>query len=352
MLLSDEPGCYDDAYGLWLNAQGPNVRRKANVRMPPEALEYSARRPDVHRPPSEIHGLRMYAFEGDENTAHAHWVAGETVGLVEECLRTRPARPFFVHAGFYAPHPPLNPPASQLARYEGVRFPPRKVDAREMDYVSESIARTMRELAKIPEEIWNDYRRHFYAMVSNGDRNVGRIVEAVTRAGALEDTLFVLTSDHGDFLGDHNLNAKSAHPYASDMRIPLVLAGPGAPEGRRPDELCEILDIMPTLLDLIGLPPPKGNQGISLSPAMQGGKARQRVFMEGFGNQILRDREALYAVGRNGREMLFDLEEDPSQFRNAASLSRARPLLDAMRLRLLRHNMEIVDPLPERVAAY
>lgn len=50
--------------------------------------------------------------------------------------------------------------------------------------------------------------------------------------------------------------------------------------------------------------------------------------------------------------MLFDLEEHPNQFRSAASLSRARPLLDAMRLRLLRHNMEMVDPLPERVAAY
>ena len=352
MLLSDEPGCYDDAYGLWLNAQGVDVRRKANVRMPPAGLKFKRRRPLPHTPPPAVDGLDMYTFQGDEKTTQAHWVADETIGFIDECARTRPEQPFFAHAGFYAPHPPLNPPASQLARYEGRQFPSRRFQAGEADQVPASIAKQMRQIAKIPESVWNDYRRHFYAMVSNVDRNVGRIVEAVAKTGQLENTIFVLTSDHGDFLGDHNLNGKNAIPYEGDRVVPLVIAGPGVPSGGRCDGLCEVLDTMPTLLDMLGIPQTKGNQGISLVPAMRGGKAREVIYMEGFTNQIIQTHEALYSCFKDGQEMLFDLQQDPHQFRNIAQVARAKPLLEEMRMRLLRLNMELVDPLPPLVAAY
>ena len=352
MLLSDEPGCYDDAYGLWLNAQGPEVRQRANVRMPPAALKFTKRRPLPHTPPRPVDGLEMYTFQGDEKTTHAHWVASEAIGFIDECARTRPGQPFFIHAGFYAPHPPLNPPASQLARYEGRLFPPRKFQAGEADYVPAFIAKNMREGAEIPESVWTDYRRHFYAMVSNVDRNAGRIIEAVEKAGQLDNTIFVFTADHGDFLGDHNLNGKNSLPYEGDRVIPLVFAGPGIPHGHRCQGLCEILDVMPTLLDLLGIPQTQGNQGISLVSAMSGGKARDILYMEGFTNQIIQTHEALYSCWRGGEEMLFDLQRDPNQFRNISQASRAKPLLDSMRAQLLRLNMELADPLPPRVAAY
>lgn len=351
MRLSDEPGCYDDAYGLWLNAQGPEVRRKANVRMPPASLKFARRRPEAHNPPEPVHGLSFYTFEGDERTTHAHFVANETVGFIEECAG-RPDEPFFVHAGFYAPHPPLNPPASQLALYKDRDLPPRKYRADEADYLPESIARRMRQLARIPENIWDTYRRHFYAMVSNIDQNVGRIMDALERTGAAENTIFILTSDHGDYLGDHNLNGKSALPFDGAMVIPLVIQGPGIPQGKRSDELVEIVDVMPTVLEMLGIPLPTGNQGISLLPAMEGGKAREIAFMTGLSNRIVRTREAMYSYWKNGDEVLFDLERDPDQFRSVAQVSRAKPLLDEMRMRMLRHEIEVQDTLPERVAAY
>ena len=97
MRLSDEPGCYDDAYGRWLWAKGKDVREKARVTMPGERgrMEY-------------------YTFEGTDDTTHASWVATETITFLEDTHERQPDRPFFVHAGFYAPHPPLNPPASAL----------------------------------------------------------------------------------------------------------------------------------------------------------------------------------------------------------------------------------------------
>ncbi len=331
MRLSDEPGCYDDAYGLWLDAQGPEVRRKANVKMPGQ------------RGPFEY-----YTFEGDEKTTHAHWVGNETVRFIEE----NKDRPFFVHAGFYAPHPPLNPPASMLALYDNVRLPPRMFRDDEADFLPPSMRKAVLALAKTPEDTWDAYRRHFYAMVSNLDRNVGRILEAVERAGIAERTIIVVTSDHGDYLGDHNLNGKSALPYDGAMRIPLIFRGPGVPRGAGSDELVEIIDVMPTLLELVGLSSPKGNQGISLVPAMQSGKGRDLVYMQGVNNRIIRTRRAKYCHWLNGDEVLFDLEKDPREFRNIAQDAAAKALLDEMRMRMLKKTLEAADPLPERIAPY
>lgn len=331
MRLSDEPGCYDDAYGLWLDAQGPDVRRKANVTMPGERDRFE-----------------HYTFAGDEKTTHAHWVANETVRFIGE----NKSRPFFVHSGFYAPHPPLNPPASMLELYKDAKLPPRRYRADEADYAPPQVRRALLALKDTPEDTWTSYRKHFYAMVSNLDRNVGRILAAVDQAGAADRTLIVVTSDHGDYLGDHNLNGKSAMPYDGAMRIPLIFRGPGVPRGARSSEPVEILDVMPTLLDLLGAPLPKGNQGISLVPAMKGGKAREITYMQGRQNRIIRTKAAKYAYWNDGSEILFDLERDPDEYRNVASEASAKPLLDEMRKLMLRKTLQAVDPLPEAIAPY
>jgi len=162
MQLSDEPGCYDDAYGRWLDAQGPQVRRQARVKLPEQRGNFE-----------------YYTFEGDERTTHAHWVADQTARFIAE----NKDRPFFVHAGFYAPHPPLNPPASMLALYENRPLPPREFRRDEVDHLPPSLRKRLLALANTPEDTWTAYRRHFYAMVSNLDRNIGRILDAVERAG-------------------------------------------------------------------------------------------------------------------------------------------------------------------------
>ena len=331
MRLSDEPGCYDDAYGLWLDAQGPEVRRKARVKLPAERTQFD-----------------YYTFEGDERTTHAYWVAGETIRFIEE----NKDRPFFVHAGFYAPHPPLNPPASMLALYKDVKLPPRFFRPDEADFLPPSMQKAVLNLANTPEDTWNAYRRHFYAMVSELDRNIGRILEGLERAGVASRTIVIVTSDHGDYLGDHNLSGKSAIPYDGAMRIPLMLRGPGIPQGARSDELVEILDVMPTLLELIGLPFPKGNQGMSMVPAMKGGKGRELTYMQGSNNRIIRTKKAKYSYWLNGDEALFNLERDPHELRNIAQDPAARPLLDEVRLRMLKKTLEAMDPLPERIAPY
>src|SRR5215831_11789913 len=309
MRLSDEPGCYDDAYGLWLDAQGPEVRRKARVAMPGERGNFD-----------------YYTFAGDENTTHAHWVASETSRFVAE----NKDRPFFVHAGFYAPHPPLNPPASMLALYRDAKLPPRIFREDEARYLPPTMRKAVTPLANTPEDTWTSYRKHFYAMVSELDRNIGRIVDSVTAAGVADRTIFVVTADHGDYLGDHNMSAKSAIPYDGAMRIPLIFSGPGIPRAARTDELCELVDVMPTLLELSGIALPKGNQGVSQLPVMKGGKGKDLIYMQSPNNRIVRSKKALYAYWANGEEVLFDLERDPDELRNIAPDGGSTALRDEM----------------------
>ncbi|MGH9666263.1 MAG: hypothetical protein ACRD9L_17690, partial [Bryobacteraceae bacterium] len=102
----------------------------------------------------------------------------------------------------------------------------------------------------------------------------------------------------------------------------------------------------------LGIPNTKGNQGVSLKPAMSGGATKDVTFMEGRRNRIVRTTEALYADWKNGDECLFDLKKDPDQLRNIAQERVAKSLLDNMRTLMLRRTQEIVDPLPERIAPY
>ncbi len=335
MRISDEPGPYDDAYGRWLWAQGKEVREQARVNMPGD------------RPRFEY-----YVFEGEDRTTHASWVATETITFIEDTLARHPGRPFFVHAGFYAPHPPLNPPASSLEQYRGRPLPPRRFAADEAEHLPRRLAATMTAFLRTPEETWDAYRRHFYAMVTHLDENIGRIVSAVQRAGVGERTLFVITSDHGDYLGDHNLLSKSARPYDGALRIPLILSGPGVPANVAIDELAEIVDVMPTLLDMLGIEAPKGNQGASLVPVMAGKPGRDLIYMQGISNQMIRTKAAKYWIDQNGEEVLFDYSSDPYEIRNVAQDEGHANLLAKMRVQLLRKVIAARDPLPERIRPY
>jgi len=335
MRLSDEPGPYDDAFGRWLWAQGEEVRENARVAMPGEA------------------GRRgYYVFKGTDDTTHASWVATETITFIQDTTRRQPDRPFFVHAGFYAPHPPLNPPQSALDEYKGRELPPMHWSEEELDLLPPNFARGMQSLLSRTDAEWDDYRRYFYAMVTHLDHNIGRIIDAVEEAGALDRTIFVVTSDHGDYLGDHRIAGKSDRPYDGAMRIPLIFRGPGVPKGAKTDELVEILDVMPTLMKMLGLKQTAGNQGLSLTDVMAGGHGRRTIYMQGMKNKILRSKRATYAVYANGEELLFNLDRDPHQLRNIARSPAARPLLDEMRKLLLLKTIETRDPLPPRIRPY
>jgi arylsulfatase A-like enzyme len=108
------------------------------------------------------------------------------------------------------------------------------------------------------------------------DFQVGRIIQALERLNLLEKTLVILTSDHGESLGENDYNGHGRFLYESSVRVPLVIRFPGKEHsGRSVKREVSIMDVMPTVLDFLGIPPvqvPVGNTGVSLIPLLKGGE--------------------------------------------------------------------------------
>lgn len=114
-------------------------------------------------------------------------------------------------------------------------------------------------------------RSNYMGMLRLLDDQVKRFVQSLERLGVLENTILVILSDHGDFVGEYGLLRKGPEVPEPLVRIPMQFAGPGiAPMSRAHDAHVSIADIMPTLCEAVGAPLPAGVQGRSLWPMLTG----------------------------------------------------------------------------------
>ena len=164
-------------------------------------------------------------------------------------------------------------------------------------------------------------RAGYYGCCEHIDHQMGRLLAYLP-----ENTVVIFTSDHGDMLGDHGWIRKR-NPYEGSAHVPFVLHLPPALAsklGVKPGTVCsepaELMDIMPTILDLCGIEIPDSVDGLSLLPAMQG-KGLNRAYIHGecsavstlgSGMQYLTDGRMKYIwFPALGKEQLFDLSSDP-----------------------------------------
>lgn len=336
MRMSDEPGCYPDDYGRWLDALGPDAREAGRTSLPG-----TTRGPMEH-----------YIFRGDPHLTHAWWTASETIRFIHD----NKDRPFFCNTGFYAPHPPLIPPQDSFDLYEGSELKPRVYREGEMEDMPAFYKKSAERYADLSEEEWKTYRRFFYAMVSDVDRNTGRIINALKQEDLLDDTLIIFTSDHGDYLGDHGLQGKGMPCYNQVLNVPLVIQGPSIPRQNVCEEIVELTDIMPTVCSMAGADIPYGVQGMDIFPVITRDEpGREYAYCEYYtdsAERLLTGKKTKYCLYASGEEVLFDLEHDPDELYNTASQPESRQLLDTMRMKLHIRSMNAVDPKPERIDWY
>jgi len=346
--VSDEPGCYRDAYWNWVRERDPWQLDAINCGLPPARAQWEQMMgwAGTVTPPVAREDLAPAAFQADEDLTHAAFVADRSI----QFLREQGEGPFFLWSGFYAPHPPLNPPASCIALYDVAEMTlPDRTD-------NEPIARQARGLTD------DDYRRikaYYYALVSDVDRNVGKILDCLDDLGIRENTLVIFTSDHGEYLGDHGSFGKGTPGYDCIMRVPCLVCYPGHLEpGTRVGGLVEGVDLVPTLLDYAGVVQEPELKGHSMRPLLEGERQspRSSVYAEfampGRGNwAIVRTEDYKYALHTEGREVLFDLGEDPGEHRNLAGEPEAAEALSHMRELALRRSLDARPQLP-RQAAY
>ncbi len=182
----------------------------------------------------------------------------------------------------------------------------------------------------------------YLAEVRYVDDQIGRVTAEIVRLGLKDRTLVVLTSDHGEGLGEHDEDSHACFVYDSVMRVPLVFWGLEAlVAGRRISSLVRTVDVAPTILDLLEMPPLSEIQGTSLVPLLNGtvpdlqltAYGETRELRNLFGASILRFvREGDWKYIHKVDPELYDVRNDPGESNNLAS---AHPeIVDALRSRL------------------
>lgn len=237
-----------------------------------------------------------------------------------------PERPFFIAAGFRLPHVPLFVPQEWFDLYPGesLVMPPVQPDDRaDTPHFSWLLHWRLPEprlvtLQQVGE--WRPLVRAYLASVSFMDAQVGRLLQALEESGRSRETIVVLWSDHGYHLGEKAISGKNTL-WERSTRVPLIFAGPGIAAGARCESPVELLDIFPTLLDLVHLPTRSDLEGLSLSPQLKDARAARRrpaITTHNRGNHAIRDEQWRYIRYADGSEELYDLKADPNEWNNLA----------------------------------
>ncbi len=262
----------------------------------------------------------------------------------------RNGKPFFLYLAHTAPHDPRQYPAKFRERYnaETVSLPPNFATAHPFDN-GELVVRD--ELLAANPRHPNEVRQHladYYALIAYIDEQLGHILETLEESGQADNTIIVFAGDNGLAVGQHGLMGKQ-NLYDHSLRVPLIFAGPGIPKDCKTDAGCYLLDIFPTLCELINTAPPESSEGISLVPAMQApsNKGRQTMHFayKGFQRAVRQGDHKLieYVVDGNRTTQLFDLRHDPYETTNLTDKPELADKLKSLRTELKRWQTEFGD---------
>ncbi len=243
-------------------------------------------------------------------------------------------RPFFLTVQMGPPHDPYLAPAEYMAMYdpEAITLRPNFAgDASDRDLEPNPYVATpgRKEIAA------------YYAMVTAVDEQVGRILKELDNLGLRENTIVIVSSDHGDMLGSHGSRLKRK-PWEESIRVPGIVRHPGGSTGRETDALFAHVDIAPTLLSLCGIRLPREMQGSDLSDVILGttDAGPDAAYFQMFGPFLaggvecgwrgIRTARHIYARTREAPWVLYDLASDPYELRNLV----AEPEFAGLRERL------------------
>lgn len=295
-------------------------------------------RPDeklVHTPFGDHPLVDWGTFPHDDEEKGDYKVASWAV----EQLDNQRNRPFFLSAGFFLPHVPCYATEKWFDQYpsESLKLPPflpgDRADTPRFSWYLHWELPEPRLKFLWEESQWQPLVRSYLACISFVDAQVGRVLDALERNGYQENTIVVLWSDHGFHLGEKAITGKNTL-WERSTRVPLIFSGPGVGESQVCHEPAELLDIYPTLVDLCDLPQKEGLEGHSLVPQLNDPEAVRRfpaITSHNRGNHSIRSKRWRYIVYADGSEELYDMEQDPNEWRNLAEMEKYREVVKVHR---------------------
>jgi arylsulfatase len=342
-------------YRNWLMHEAPEVVQAVDRKKKEDGEDWLS----THRSlvPEELH--------------HSHWIADRTIEFLNEQRYT--GQPFFCWCSFPDPHHPYHAPDPYFSKYDPAEMPePNRREGELEDLPPHYMAVQNQHFPVVgmPTPLSSYYHTtpeiiaRTYAMVSNIDANIGRVLDVLETLGLRENTIVVFLSDHGDNMGDHWLQQKGPFHFDGMIRVPFIWSWPGhIAQNQTAKSMASILDFAPTLLDLCGRPIPDrttklpaffGGEpapwpGHSLRPILEDGRQTdkpQRVRESAFIDHdddacglrlrtLVTERYRItWYVGQPYGE-LFDLQEDPQEQHNLWNEAASRPLRSELTAQLL-----------------
>jgi arylsulfatase A-like enzyme len=260
-----------------------------------------------------------------------------------EQLQKMPEKPFWLGVGFYRPHVPQYAPQKWFDLYplETLQLPkvmdndlddisPYAVDLTRLEHVSPTW-----EWVQTNDQ-WKPLVQSYLACVSFVDHQVGRVLDALDASWQADNTIVVFYSDHGFHLGEKEHFAKRTI-WQDGSGVPLIISGPGIANGKVCDKPVQLLDIYPTLLDLLGMDADPKLEGYSLKPLLQKPDADwPHVARSSFGpgNIAIISEEYRYIHYFDGSEELYDRKNDPHEWHNLAGSPEQKEVLEHHRKKL------------------
>lgn len=274
------------------------------------------------------------------------WVVAESRKVVAEAEADRP---LFLTTSFYAPHPPLFPPRKYFDKYLKAKLPaPAHGDWVDWGALSVKGDRNGHRIL-LEGETLRASQAGYFGLIEHLDSQISSLIEdfKARSAKAGRSWVIVVTSDHGEMLGDHGYFRK-CEPYEGSANIPFIICGSkdlGFKPGLRINQAVCLEDIMPTLLAVANTASAGHIDGVNLVPSLRGGGQAIRQWLHFEHAPCYSQEQAYHALtdGRykyiwrplGGREHLFDLEDDPREEKDLSVDASNKALLERWRMRLV-----------------
>jgi arylsulfatase A-like enzyme len=274
-------------------------------------------------------------------------------------------KPFLLNAMFHAPHPPFDIPEPWFSKVKKADLPENvgvwcgNQSPLQLYNLTGALG------TRYTREDWQSIWPVYLGLVSLLDDCVGMIVDELKKQGMYDDSLIIFTSDHGEMLGSHGLWQKMCM-YEESVRTPLFMKFPASyrPAVRRTNALASAVDVLPTILDFLGLEAPENLSGISLMPLVEGNRLdRRRVYIQYDGNGGLSNFQRCVVQGEWKLIVdmfkdevfieLYNVDRDPQEKNNLAfdNVTHGH-LIDEMLICLRKHMEETKDHLNIAEDAY
>jgi arylsulfatase A-like enzyme len=313
-----KPNAFGHEYADWLREQGEDLgellRQRVVVQKPKKNTgQFPEPTPDCDNIPPHLH--------------QTYWCTEKTIEFINK--NRRKDQPWMLNINPFDPHPGFDAPWEYYRRYNPETLPGPYFQESDIPFQAKltDAGIDFQSKAKHPSEFDDkQIQASYYAMIEQVDHEFGRILDYLDAEGLRDNTIVIFTSDHGESLGDHGLLYKGCRFYEGLTRVPLFISCPTRfLQCVYSHELVELVDIVPTLYDILDIDIPYYVQGKSLIQLLRGGvygyEHREAARCEFFGAlatadqthaTMYRDRRwKLVVYHQKGICELYDLNNDP-----------------------------------------